>query len=266
MTKRLSLQDLTLLLVEPSPTQARIIRDHLVDVGLQHIEVVGTGADALQYMQQHIPDVVASAMYFPDMTGSDLIGTMRDDLRLRDVPFMLVSSETHPRNLEPVRQAGVMALLPKPFRVEDLTRALNASLEYLVPQELELDDIEVEELRVLVVDDSRWSRRHIEQMLRQIGLQRLTFAENGREAAELIRDEPFDLVVTDYNMPEMDGEQLVNYIRHVSTQPDLPVLMITSEQDQSRLAAVRQAGVSALCDKPFDISTLRELARSLLTH
>src|SRR5690606_36671354 len=65
MTKRLSLQDLTLLLVEPSPTQARIIRDHLVDVGLQHIEVVGTGADALQYMQQHIPDVVASAMYFP---------------------------------------------------------------------------------------------------------------------------------------------------------------------------------------------------------
>lgn len=266
MTSQLSLADLSLLLVEPSSTQARIIAEHLEAAGLQQISVAASGAEALEHMRRQLPDLVASAMYFPDMTGSDLIAVMRDDDRLRDVPFMLVSSESQQHNLEPIRQAGVMAILPKPFGKNELDRALKASLDYLIPEELELADMDVDDLRVLVVDDSRWARRHIAQMLRHLGVQQLTLAENGRDAAELIRDHTFDLVVTDYHMPEMDGEQLINYIRHVSTQPDLPILMITGEQDASRLTAVRQAGVSALTDKPFDIGTLRELARNLLTE
>jgi two-component system chemotaxis response regulator CheY len=265
VSKKLSLQDLSILLVEPSLPQCRIIVEHLKSVGLDKIDVAGGGREALENMQAHIPDLVISAMYFDDMTGAELIQRIRADERLTDVPFMLVSSERDPRNLEPIRQHGVLAILPKPFKVEDLRKALYASLDYIDAERLELDDVDVEDLKVLVVDDSRFAQRHIVRVLRQLGVERISQAHNGREAAELIRDQRFDLVVTDYNMPEMDGEQLVNYIRRISDQPDLPILMVTSERDQARLASVQQAGVSALLDKPFDLGTVRELARRLLT-
>ncbi len=266
MSTKLSLHDLALLLVEPSRTQGRIIAEQLREVGLHKIEIAHTGGEALELMLHHVPDLVASAMYFDDMTGAELVETMRSRDQLADVPFMLVSSERHVRELEPVRQAGVLAILPKPFRLEDLKRALYASLDFINAEELELDDLEPQDLRVLIVDDSRMSMRYITQVFSNLGVEHIVQAANGREAAERIRDERFDLVVSDYNMPEMDGEQLVHYIRQLSDQQELPVLMVTGEQDESRLASVRQAGVSALLDKPFDLATARELIRRVLSR
>lgn len=264
MSTKLSLQDLSILLVEPSIPQSRIIVDRLRQVGIDNIEIAGNGRQALDLMQVHVPDLVLSAMYFDDMTGTELIGAMRAGDRLAEVPFMLVSSERNAQRLEPVRQAGVMAILPKPFEVGDLKTALYASLDYMEPSDLALADIDAEDLRVLVVDDSRFALNHISQLLRNMGIEKIHAASNGREAAEAIRDTQFDLVITDFNMPEMDGEQLIQYIRHLSEQPDVPVLMITSERDQTRLASVQQAGVSALLDKPFDPSTVKTLLQRLL--
>jgi len=163
-----------------------------------------------------------------------------------------------------VRQAGVLAILPKPFELDDLKRALYASLDYIEPDEIDLARIEVEDLRVLVVDDSQMSLNHICHILEQMGVEKIVRANNGREAAEHVLESAFDLVVTDYNMPEMDGRELVHYIRQLSGQPDIPILMVTSEKDSARLASVKQAGVSALCDKPFDPRTLRTLIQRLL--
>ena len=81
---------------------------------------------------------------------------------------------------------------------------------------------------------------------------------------ELIETEFFDLIVTDYNMPEVDGEQLSQFIRNQSTQQSVPVLMVTSETDSSRLAGIAQSGVSAVFDKPFTVETLRETIQRVL--
>lgn len=265
MTSKLSLQDLFIVLVEGSLPQSRIIVDRLRQVGVHQIEVAPNGRLALDLMRTHVPDLVLSAMYFDDMTGTELIEAMRTDERLADVPFMLVSSERRNRNLEPIRQAGVLAILPKPFEVDELKTALYASLDYMEPERLELIDLEVEQLRVLVVDDSRFALHHIVHLLRNMGIEHIHCASNGREAAEAIRDHSFDLVITDFHMPEMDGEQLTNYIRHLSEQPEVPILMITAEQDTTQLASVQQAGVSALLDKPFTAVAVRDLLRRLLS-
>ncbi|MBA1149400.1 response regulator [Ectothiorhodospiraceae bacterium WFHF3C12] len=266
MVQHIGLEDLSILLVEPSHTQRRIIIQHLEEVGLHKIDGVSTGGEALEHIASYPPDLVVSAMYFDDMTGTELIHALRETPNGADLPFMLVSSENHPVNLEPIRQAGVLAILPKPFEVEDLRRGLLATVDYLAPEHLELDDLDPEDLRVLVVDDSRFSLRQIVRIVEQMGVERITQAENGREAAEHIAEGHYDLVITDYNMPEMDGQALVNYIRQLSDQPDLPVLMVTSEHDDARLSTVRQAGVSALCDKPFDVTTLRKITRDLLSR
>ncbi|MNR08485.1 Chemotaxis protein CheY [compost metagenome] len=65
-------------------------------------------------------------------------------------------------------------------------------------------------------------------------------------------------------MPEMDGRELIEHIRTSSQLVSVPILMVSGEQDEQRLAAVEEAGVSAICDKPFDIGTLKSLISQFL--
>ena len=258
----ISIEDLTILLVEPSAAQRRIIINHLEAMGIDKVDGVATGEEALTHMERHPPDLVASAMYFDDMTGSELVTRMRGLESLADIPFMLVSSEQHPHNLEPVRQAGVIAILPKPFHVDALRTALENTVGLVEPRPLELTFSDVEELKVLIVDDSALSRRFLRTTFAQMGLESIAEAATGTEAVAQLCDRDFDLIVTDYNMPEMDGQALVEHIRQGGTHANVPILMVTCEQDAARLANVRKAGVSALCDKPFNMDTVREhLAR-----
>ncbi len=260
----LSIRQLDVLLVEPSATQHRILSGYLETLGTGEVRWAEDGASAMQHMQQSVPDLVISTMHLPDMTGTELVQEMRGDEKLIDVAFMLVSSETGIRYLEPLRQAGVVAMLPKPCSPEQLRASLYAALEFLEPEPLELEHIAPEDMNVLVVDDSFTSRRIVRQMLEKMGVEKISEAENGRQAVDAIQKEFFDLIVTDYNMPEMDGEQLSRFIRDESSQPGVPVLMVTSETDKTRLAGMEQSGVSAVFDKPFTVDTLRTTIQRLL--
>lgn len=260
------LGELSVFLVEPSIAQSHFIEARLSDLGILRIQVFRDGSAALEAMQERLPDLTISAMYLKDMSGAQLVERMRADDALRGVAFILVSSETKPHYLDPVRQAGACAILPKPFEAGQLRTALSATLDYLNPSKLEVEDdsVDIENLRVLVADDSRSARSYIRQVLGNLGIHHLVEAENGRHAAEIIQGQFFDLVITDYNMPEMDGKELVEFIRGKSWQSSVPVLMISSEKDESRLAAVEQAGVSAICDKPFEPSLIKSLLEKML--
>jgi len=260
----LSMDQLDVLLVEPSSTQRRIIEDYLVQLGAGRLNWVENGEQALESMKGHPPDLVISAMHLPDTTGTALVQTMRSEDALMDIAFMLISSETDIRYLEPLRQAGVIAILPKPFTLEQLRTSLRATLDYLEPEPLDLKKFSPDELRILIVDDSFTSRHIIRQMMERMGIEHFAEAENGKQAIQMIENEFFDLVVTDYNMPEMDGEELSQFIRNQSTQQSVPVLMVTSETDEGRLAGIAQSGVSAVFDKPFTVDTLRTTIQRLL--
>ncbi len=260
----LDISDLAILLVEPSSVQLKLIKNHLEVDGVNNITGIQSGAEALEEMHRYEPDLVISSMYLPDMTAIDLVTTMRNDESLVHIPFMLISSETRFELTDPIRQAGVVAILPKPFNHTDLTRALRASLEYIDPEQIELDTYDIEALNVLVVDDSTTARRHISRILNNLGIENITVSENGREAVSKLNENDFDLIVTDYNMPEMDGQALIEYIRQDLGNTYVPILMVTSEDDESRLANVHQAGVSAIFDKPFDPSNIKDVLYRVL--
>jgi len=264
MEHAISLSDLMVVLVEPSHTQHKIIGGYFQQVGVPDITWFENGQDALQEIHRVKPDLLISALYLPDMTGAELVKTIRADDELSELAFMLISSETHSEYLNPVKQAGAIAILPKPFELADLKHAMIATLNYVDP--LNLDDLEVDlaSARFLLVDDSQTSRHYIKKILSDMGAECFVEAENGKDAVRLMADQTFDLVVTDYNMPKMDGKELADYIRSDSNQATVPILMITSEQDGHRLSVVRQSGVSALCDKPFDIQNIRQLVMRLL--
>lgn len=261
----LTTAQLDLLLVEPSGTQRRIIEEFLRSLGVEHIHWVQGAGTALEAMHGRQPDLVISAMHLPDMTGTELVQEMRFDDNLRDIPFLLISSETSLSYLEPLRQAGVIGILPKPFDHEQLERCLYNTLDFLEPPELNLKRYAPDELRVLIVDDSLTSRHMVRQVLERMGIEQFREAENGREAIALIDQQYFDLIITDLNMPQMDGRELSDYIRNRSQQPGVPILMFTSDQDQGRLAAIEQCGVSAVFDKPFGADVLRSTIEKVLS-
>lgn len=256
--------DLSVALVEPSTTQQRIIVNHLQTLGVVNTICYQTKAAALAGINESVPDLMISAMHLSDGTGTELAQALRKDTRTADLLFMLVSSETAYRYLEPLKQAGVVAILPKPFQASDLRRALNTTLDFLLPEENQANVVAVEEMNVLVVDDSLTARHQIRRVLNNMGIAKVIEVANGREAIEQIQKNFFDLIVTDYNMPEIDGQQLTRYVREESAQQSVPILMVTSMSDETRLAQVQQSGVSAICDKPFEPSGIKNLVRKML--
>lgn len=265
--ENITLSEVNILLVEPSETQRKIILKQLATSDIHHVEAVGNVEQALQAIHKHGADLVVSAMYLEDGTGLDIIKQIKLDPTLSATPFMLVSSENRVEKLEEFKQSGVAAILPKPFTSENLTKALKASLDLINQDELDLDLFDVHDVRVLLVDDSNLARNHIRRVLNGLGLQKILEAENGAQALTILKDNTFDLVVTDYNMPEMDGRELSEFIRFNPDTSHIPIIMVTSESSSSlHMANIHQTGVNALCDKPFEVEEVRKMLVSLLGH
>jgi len=260
----MNMSELSILLIEPSPMQRKVILSHLQEEGVNKIDGVATGQEALDLISHYPPDLIISAMYLPDMMATELLDTIRHIESLKETNFMLVSSETSIKVLEPIRQAGVVAILPKPFDHADLHRALRTTIDYIDPEEMELESYDIEELNVLLVDDSLTARNHIKRVLTSLGIQNIQTANDGLQAAQILSDASFDLIVTDLNMPEMDGEQLTEFVRTELGNTYVPILMVTSESDEARLGNVQQSGVSAIVDKPFEPQSIREILYRVL--
>lgn len=266
MRDLVSISELSVLVVEPSGMQAKILLNALAQEQVVSVERVETGAGALAWLEEKPDTLVISAFYLPDMTGADLIGRMRGTVEFEATPFILVSSEERFHVLDPVRQSGASSILPKPFTQEQFHMAIRATLDLLnVDESLEEEVMDLEMLRVLLVDDSPMARKFVRQVLANLGIKTFLEADNGRHAVEVLEHTAVDLVVTDYNMPEMDGRALIAHIRDHSWQKSVPVMMVTSETDQGRLAAVESLGVVGMCDKPLEPRVVRSLIKRLLT-
>jgi two-component system chemotaxis response regulator CheY len=118
-------------------------------------------------------------------------------------------------------------------------------------------------MRCLVVDDFVTMRRVVRTFLREIGVAENDIAEaaNGASALELLRAEPFDVVVTDIEMPTLGGFDLLSAIKRDTRLRHLPVLMVAAEARKDEIVRCTQAGAIAYLVKPFTRATLEEKLR-----
>jgi two-component system chemotaxis response regulator CheY len=113
-------------------------------------------------------------------------------------------------------------------------------------------------LKFLVVDDFATMRRIIRNLLKELGFSNVDEAEDGMSALQKLRAERFDFVVSDWNMPNMTGIDLLRNIRADEQLKSLPVLMVTAEAKKENIIAAAQAGASGYVVKPFTAATLDE--------
>ena len=113
-------------------------------------------------------------------------------------------------------------------------------------------------MKILIVDDFSTMRRIVRNLLKELGYTNVEEAEDGALALQKLRGGGFNFVVSDWNMPNMDGLQLLQSIRASAELRSLPVLMITAEAKKENIIAAAQAGANGYIVKPFTAATLNE--------
>ncbi len=113
-------------------------------------------------------------------------------------------------------------------------------------------------MKILIVDDFSTMRRIIKNLLRDLGYNNTAEADDGNTALPMLKKGGFDFLITDWNMPGMDGLTLLKNVRAEEDLKDLPVLMVTAESKREQIIEAAQAGVNGYIVKPFTAATLKE--------
>lgn len=119
-------------------------------------------------------------------------------------------------------------------------------------------------IRILVVDDFATMRRIVKNLLNDIGFNNILEAEDGLEGLKMLKNHQFDLIVSDWNMPNLDGLSMVKQVRCDDKLKHIPVLMVTAEAKREQIIEAAKAGVNGYIVKPFNGATLKEKLQKIL--
>jgi two-component system chemotaxis response regulator CheY len=120
------------------------------------------------------------------------------------------------------------------------------------------------QLRFLVVDDFSTMRRIVKNLLQELGYANVQEADDGSTALPMLKSGNFDFVITDWNMPQLPGLELLKAVRADPKLAHLPVLMVTAEAKREQIVEAAQAGVSGYVIKPFTAQVLGEKLAKIL--
>ncbi|MCA9477004.1 MAG: response regulator, partial [Nitrospira sp.] len=214
--------------VDDNQTNRMLLLHYAQEWGLEAV-AVGDPTAALAVIFERVHqgkpfDVVILDMHMPGMNGLELAQVMRADVQLQQIKLILLTSVGLKGHAALAEEIGIDAYLTKPVRKEELRQCLGMVMERLIPCEGEAkisfvhvpSDQGFEESRaprrILVVDDHVVNQQLAELMLTRLG-HRVTLAANGFEALAALSRLPFDLVLMDCQMPEMDGYTATREIR-----------------------------------------------------
>jgi len=118
-------------------------------------------------------------------------------------------------------------------------------------------------MKVLVVDDFATMRRIVKNVLRQIGFTNISEADDGKAALKALKGEKFDLILCDWNMPEMSGLEVLKQMKSDDAFKDIPFVMVTAEAQKDNIIEAVKAGVNSYIVKPFTAETIGEKLKKM---
>lgn len=266
---------LTVLVVEPSRVQASIIKGYLQERSYAVLETVANGNAAIEAVRRLRPRAVISAMYLPDLSGVELAQRIRREIQVDAPGFLLVTSEAQCPEAAALSELNRVLLLLKPFSAEQMVQGLEqvtGASQTLPPPATATASGSGRalggqrprcELRVLLADDSSTARLHVRGVLQGLGFTQFIEVPDGAQAIAVAAREKCDLIVTDYNMPLMDGRALVSYLKQNPETSAIPIIMVTTEHESRVLDPVRKLGVVAIFEKSFPATAVGPVMDSL---
>jgi two-component system, cell cycle response regulator len=242
----------TILVVDDSSTICTIIKNELTEVGYE-VVTAKNGIEALSFIEwmEKMPAMITLDIDMPVMGGFEvcerLLGGHEDPdekkQKMAKIPILFVSANDTIENRRKGFKLEVIDFISKPFKRGDITRAVEKVLK---PEK------EFIGMRALVVDDSAGVRRMIRRLLKRNGIE-VSEAQNGLQALQLVENqtETFDIVITDYFMPEMCGDELCRLLRQREDMKQVPQFFVSAFDDRDSTLEFFKAGASDYLRKPF---------------
>jgi adenylate cyclase len=228
------------LLADDSPLIHRHTVPILEDDGHDVVSAVD-GTEGLRLARERQPDLVITDVEMPGLDGFALCKALKSDPATAHIPVLICSSLGEATDLERGFDAGADDYLVKPVLPEEITTRVRALFVGTMPASRE---------KILVVDDSPAQRHYVADCLARQGFEIIT-AENGRVGLDKAHAVHPHLIVSDYEMPEMTGFEMVHALRRDPELRNVPVIMLTARDSQRDMAQMRAAGASAYLVKPF---------------
>jgi signal transduction histidine kinase/CheY-like chemotaxis protein len=258
------LNGLGVLLIEGNPEDRMLLSRYLLDLGLRVAYVASGAEEALHWLQQHAAGI---SLVLGDMQLLDAKGVKRiRDLETNPaggakIKTIALNTDPQPGNSQWAQAAGFDGYLAKPLVQAELNRVLLGVLgdqrqtkDQIVNRHL-MQEFELGNVSVLVVEDNDINRELVATLVQKMGCAVET-AQNGREAVEAIKARPFDLLLMDVQMPEMDGLKATREIRQVLGKK-VPIIALTADAYAEDEAACRNAGMNDCLAKPIDLEQLK---------
>ena len=240
-------QKKTVLVVDDSSTIRNIIQKILENLGFDVFLAVD-GLDALEKLPKVNPDLITSDVDMPSMDGYEFCKRIREGeteelSQFSDIPIVVVTANDTHGMRENWFKSGATDFIVKPFQAEELETA--------VMKALGKKENEFAEAKILIAEDSNVIRNLLSSIVQGIGAQ-VTAVEDGQKAWETLqKDSYYDLVLTDFEMPNMNGLELCKKVRSSGETDKIPLIFLTSVYDQDVILEAYAEGASDYITKPF---------------
>lgn len=235
------------LLADDSITIRQILMQGLRQLGFQlaNIKAVGNGNIAFAQTRENEFDLIISDWDMPGMDGLELLKKMRESRETENIPFIMVSAKRDEESVELALRSGANQYINKPFSVNHLGDVIEQIL---------INSKKFENKKALIVDDSKPMREIVIKSLIQTGFRKemTVQAGDGEEAFRILEKDHFDLVITDWNMPNIDGLRLIKMIKANANLKKIPVLMVSSEMEKENIIRAIKEGACQYILKPFN--------------
>lgn len=262
ITQRIETEQNALLKVESQRTILYVDDDALCHAMVQdafnhtpyHLIHAKNGVEGFEAFCAHHPSLVITDLLMPEMTGDELCRKIKSDPLGSQIPVIIQTGSQQQGSMEVAYNYGADDFLEKPLRPENLLNKVNEYFDTRTRRHGE---------KILIVDDSRMIREILRHAVIKAGMTALT-AEDGVEALKIIKREDPDILITDINMPRMDGYELVRTIRNTPGFEELKTIMISTNSSPYDIKRGTELGVSRYFVKPFDIDKVMMEAEHLL--
>ena len=247
-----------ILIVEDSYTQAKTLASILQQMGYP-VAIAAHGVEALEFLKGHKTAMVIADILMPEMDGYELCRRIKDDEKLKDIPVMLLTQLSDPKEIVRGLECSADDFIVKPYNEELLISRIRNILAAQPTQDKTRPSVSI-----LVVEDSQTQAEQLKYILEEYGYT-VMIALNGKEGLEAARKNRPTLIISDILMPVMDGYELAYEIKHDKELRKTPVILITSLMD--RKETLRRASIVAdgYFTKPYEDKYLLEKIESLLS-
>ena len=246
---------LEMLFVDAGKTLLHVVQAALSSDGVR-VVAVHDAEEALELCREHAFEMVLTSVQLPVMSGLELCRRLKEENPGRYLPVVILSSSDNPLDVETAFNFGADDYLLKSFTPEMLAAKVSEHLDVVERKRHN---------KILVVDDNKLIRELLRHSFIKSGHCVLT-AENGREALDIALAEHPDVVVTDIEMPEMDGYTLCERLRDEPELRNTLVVIMSARDRQSDIKRGERLGVSRYFVKPFDVEKMQLVVEQLLAE